>query len=56
MNFALWLFTIKALGQTVDASKMMFDRLSEEEKEKLRKEYEEYSASGNKQGKKVLFF
>ena len=40
MNFELWLFTIKRLGQTVDAARMIYENMSEEEKEKLRKEYE----------------
>ena len=45
MNFELWLFAMKRLGQTMDAAKMIFDNLSEEEQEKIRKEYEEYSNS-----------
>ncbi|MBO4908041.1 MAG: hypothetical protein J5476_02055 [Lachnospiraceae bacterium] len=43
MNFELWLFAIKRMGQTIDAAKMMFERLSEEEQEQVRKEYEAYS-------------
>ena len=42
MNFELWLFTMKRLGQTMDAAKMIFDNLSEEDQERIRKEYEEY--------------
>ena len=42
MNFELWLFTIKRLAQTVDAAKMIFDGLSAEQQEEIRKEYEEY--------------
>ncbi|MBQ9361486.1 MAG: hypothetical protein IJT96_10690 [Lachnospiraceae bacterium] len=45
MNFELWLFTIKRLGQTMDAAKMIFDGMSEDEQEKIRKEYEQYSES-----------
>ena len=45
MNFELWLFTIKRLGQTMDAAKMIFDSFTPEEQEKIRKEYEEYKAS-----------
>ena len=45
MNFELWLFAMKRLGQTMDAAKMIFDNLSEEEQEKIRKEYEEYIKS-----------
>ncbi len=43
MNFELWLFTIKRLGQTMDAAKLIFDGLGEADQEKLRKEYEEYT-------------
>lgn len=43
MNFELWLFTIKQLGQTMDVAKMIYDGLSEQEKERLKKEYEEYT-------------
>ena len=46
MNFELWLFAIKRLGQTMDAAKMIFDVMVEEEKEKIRKEYEEYTKAG----------
>lgn len=45
MNFELWLFTIKRLGQTMDAAKMIFDGMSEDEQDKIRKEYEQYSES-----------
>lgn len=41
MDFFLWIFAIKHLGQTYDASRMVYDNLSEDEKEKLKKEYEE---------------
>ena len=42
MNFELWLYVIKRLGQTTDAAKMIYEGLTEEEKEKIRQEYEEY--------------
>ncbi len=42
MNFELWLFAIKKFGQTMDAAKMIYDGLAEDEKERLQKEYEEY--------------
>ena len=45
MNFELWLFAIKRLGQTMDVAKLIYDGLSEEDKERLKKEYEEYSAN-----------
>ncbi|MCR4587696.1 MAG: hypothetical protein K5682_04745 [Lachnospiraceae bacterium] len=41
MNFELWLFAMKHLGQNPDASKNIFDNMPAEEQEKLRKEYEE---------------
>ena len=47
MNFELWLFAIKQLGQTMDAAKMIYDGLSDEDKERLKKEYEQYLQSGN---------
>ncbi len=47
MNFELWLFTIKQLGQTMDAAKMIYEGLSDEDKERLKKEYEQYLQSGN---------
>ena len=43
MPFNLWLFAVKHLGQTFDASKLIYDQLSNEQKEALLKEYEEYS-------------
>ena len=39
MNFELWLFTMKRLGQTMDAAKMIFDNLSEEDQERIRRGY-----------------
>lgn len=47
MNFELWLFTIKRLGQTMDAARMIYDGLSDEDKERIKKEYEEYIADQN---------
>ena len=41
MTFELWLFTIRHLAQTYDATIMLFNQLSDEQKEALRKEYEE---------------
>ncbi len=40
MNFELWLFAIKHLGQNPDAAKNIFNNMSADEQEKLRKEYE----------------
>ncbi len=40
MDFTLWLFAIKKLGQTYDAAKTVFDAMPPEEQEELRKEYE----------------
>ncbi len=45
MNFELWLFTIKRLGQTMDAAKLIYDGLTDAEKEALKKEYEDYTKS-----------
>ena len=42
MNFELWLFSIKRLAQTMDAAKLIYDGLSKEEQEELKKEYEAY--------------
>ena len=42
MSFELWIFAVKQLGQTMDAAKMIYDGLSEEDKERLKKEYENY--------------
>ncbi|MCR5032587.1 MAG: hypothetical protein K6A92_06980 [Lachnospiraceae bacterium] len=39
MNFELWLFAIKHLGQTPDASKNIFNNMPEEEKKELEQEY-----------------
>lgn len=40
MTFELWLFTIKKLAQTYDATITIFEQLPDAEKERLRKEYE----------------
>ena len=45
MNFELWLFAIKRLGQTMDAAQMIYEQLSEEEKDKLKEEYDAYIAA-----------
>lgn len=42
MSFELWLFTIKRLAQTMDAAKLIFDGLSPDAQEELRREYNEY--------------
>lgn len=42
MSFELWLFTVKRLGQTFDAAKMIYDGLDERRQEEIKKEYEEY--------------
>ena len=42
MNFELWLFTIKRLAQTMDAAKLIYDGLSSDQQEELKREYEEY--------------
>ena len=41
MSFELWLFTIKRLGQTYDAALAIYENLTDEKKEELKKEYEE---------------
>ncbi len=41
MTFELWLFTIKCLGQTYDAALAIYENLSDDKKEDLKKEYEE---------------
>jgi hypothetical protein len=41
MSFELWLFTIKRLGQTYDAALAIYENLPDEQKEELRKEFEE---------------
>lgn len=53
MNFELWLYTIKRLAQTMDAAKLIFDGLSPDAQEELRKEYEAYvgAAPGSDKGK-----
>ena len=35
MNFELWIFTIKQLATTMDAAKLIYDGLSDDEKEEL---------------------
>ncbi len=46
MNFDLWLFSIKRLAQTMDAAKLIFDGLSAEQQEELKREYEAYIGAG----------
>lgn len=57
MNFELWLFTIKRLAQTMDAAKLIYEGLSPDQQEELRREYEEYvggkSDTGSSSGKTV---
>ena len=40
MTFELWLFTIKHLGQTCDATVTIFNALLADEQEALRREHE----------------
>ena len=40
MTFELWLFAEKRLGQTYDVAVTIFEQLPEEEKKRLREEYE----------------
>lgn len=40
MDFYLWLFTVKRFAQTYDASKMIFNNLSEERQASLKEEFE----------------
>ncbi|MCR5716471.1 MAG: hypothetical protein K6G23_06485 [Lachnospiraceae bacterium] len=42
MEFGLWIFAIKRLGQTYEAAQMIYNNLSEAAKEDLRKEYDEF--------------
>ena len=42
MNFELWIFTIKQLATIMDAAKLIYDGLSDEEKEDLHREYDAY--------------
>ena len=42
LNFELWLFTVKNLGQTYDAAQLIYEHLSEEQKQELKMEYEKY--------------
>ena len=41
MSFELWLFTVKRLGQTYDAAIAIYENLPEDQKDALKKEYEE---------------
>ena len=43
MSFEIWLFTIKHLAQSYDMALTIFDQLSKEQQEELRKEYEVYT-------------
>ncbi len=45
MDFELWLCVVKRLGQTVDATKMIYDGLTEVEKKSLHDEYEKFIAT-----------
>ena len=40
MTFELWLFAEKQLGQTYDAAMTIFSQLPDDEKKRLRKEYD----------------
>lgn len=39
MDFKLWLFVIKHIGQTYDTAAFVYDRMSEDEKKALQEEY-----------------
>lgn len=39
MDFKLWLFAIKHIGQTYDMAALVYDRMPEEEKKTLQEEY-----------------
>ena len=58
MSFELWIFTIKRLAQSMDAAKLIYDGLSDDEKADLQREYEEYigvkSEKGSSKTKKVV--
>ncbi len=49
MNFELWIFTIKKLAQTMDAAQLIYDGLSDEEKENLHREYEAFIGGGTEE-------
>ena len=53
MNFELWLYTIKRLAQTMDAAKLIYDGLSSEQQEELKKEYEAYIGIDRKTDKSI---
>ena len=42
MSFELWLFAVKRLAQTQDAAQLIYDGLSDADKERLKKEYDEF--------------
>lgn len=42
LAFELWLYVVKHFGQTFDAAKLIYEQLSDSEKENLKKEYETY--------------
>ena len=42
MSFEMWLFAIKKLAQSYDMALTIYEQLSDEEKEQLKKEYYEY--------------
>ena len=42
LTFDLWLYVEKHYGQTFDAAKMIYNQLSEGEKEALKEEYDKY--------------
>ncbi len=46
MSFELWLFAVKRLAQTMDAAQLIYDGLSDADKERLKKEYDEFIAGG----------
>ena len=47
MSFELWLFAVKRLAQTMDAAQLIYDGLSDADKERLKKEYDEIIAGGS---------
>ena len=45
MSFEVWLFTIKRLAQSYDMALLIYNQLSEEQKNEIKKEYDEYAKS-----------
>lgn len=52
MSFELWLFAVKRLAQTMDAAQLIYDGLSDADKKRLKKEYDEFIAGGAGAGEK----